>query len=197
VAEWAGAPVQDIQDLNPELRRWTTPIRATEYELKVPMGAATLINTRLTEQGLDGLAPLSHYSVKKGETLAAIAKKLRVSRSDLAEANYISAKARLNTGQQLIIPRAPTLLAARTEPAASRPSDAPLASKTPEAPAAEGPPVRTTTTHRVARGETLLSIAKRYGTTVALIKELNSLSGNVIRVGQRLLIESLSTLATN
>ncbi len=40
VAEWAGAPVQDIQDLNPELRRWTTPIRATEYELKVPMGSA-------------------------------------------------------------------------------------------------------------------------------------------------------------
>jgi membrane-bound lytic murein transglycosylase D len=197
VAEWAGAPVQDIQDLNPELRRWTTPIRATEYELKVPMGAGTLINTRLTEQGLDDLAPLSHYTVKKGETLAAIAKKLRVSRSDLSEANYISAKARLQTGQQLIIPRAPALLVARTEPAVSRPSDVTLASKAPEAPAAEEPPVRTTTTHRVARGETLLSIAKRYGTTVALIKELNSLRDNVIRVGQRLVIEPLSTLATN
>ena len=117
VAEWAGAPVQDIQDLNPELRRWTTPIRATEYELKVPMGAAALINTRLTEQGIDDLAPLSHYTVKKDETLLSIAKKLGVSRSDLAEANYLSTKSRLQTGQQLIIPRAPTLLAARTETA--------------------------------------------------------------------------------
>jgi membrane-bound lytic murein transglycosylase D len=197
VAEWAGAPVQELQDLNPELRRWTTPIRATEYELKVPMGAATLINTRLTEQGLDDLAPLSHYTVRKGETLAAVAKKLSVSRSDLAEANYLSSKARLQTGQQLIIPRAPTLLAARTEPTPSPASDATVASRTIEAPAAEQAPVRTTTTHRVARGETLVSIAKRYGTTVALIKELNNLSGNVIRVGQRLVIERLSTLATN
>jgi D-gamma-glutamyl-meso-diaminopimelic acid endopeptidase CwlS len=49
----------------------------------------------------------------------------------------------------------------------------------------------------VTRGETLFSIAKRYGTTVALIKELNSLSGNVIRTGQRLVIEPLGTLATN
>ena len=27
VAEWAGVAVDDIQQLNPELRRWTTPIR--------------------------------------------------------------------------------------------------------------------------------------------------------------------------
>ncbi len=36
IAEWLGTPVQVIQDLNPELRRWTTPVRATDYELKVP-----------------------------------------------------------------------------------------------------------------------------------------------------------------
>jgi membrane-bound lytic murein transglycosylase D len=198
VAEWAGAPVQDLQDLNPELRRWTTPIRASEYELKVPMGAATVINTRLTEQGFDDLAPLSHYTVRKGETLAAIAKKLRVSRTDLAEANYLSSKARLNTGQQLIVPRAPTLLTARTEPTVPQAVEAAVASRTPEvASATEETQTRSTTTHRVARGETLFSIAKRYGTTVALIKELNSLRGNVIRVGQRLRIEHLSTLATN
>jgi membrane-bound lytic murein transglycosylase D len=211
IAEWANAPVQDIQDLNPELRRWTTPVRASEYELKVPMGTASLINTRLTEPGIDDLAPLSHYTVKKGETLLSISKKLRVSRSDLTEANYLSSKSRLQTGQQLIIPRAPTLLAARTETPSSQTPDAVLAD-TPVAarPTADEPatnavatrrpaqaPTKSTTTHRVARGETLFSIAKRYGTTVALIKELNSLRSNVIRVGQRLVIESLSTLATN
>jgi membrane-bound lytic murein transglycosylase D len=205
VAEWAGAPVQDIQDLNPELRRWTTPIRASEYELKVPMGSAALINARMAEQGLD-LAPLSHHTVKKGETLASIAKKLRVSRSDLAEANYLSSKSRLQTGQRLIIPRAPALLAAselgtrnaeRTEKTtAPEAADVVLATSAQPARADEAP-TRTKTTHRVARGETLFSIAKRYGTTVALIKELNSLRSNVIRVGQRLVIERLSTLATN
>src|SRR5262245_45301078 len=194
VAEWAGAPVQDIQDLNPELRRWTTPIRATDYELKVPMGAASVINTRLTEQGNEDLAPLSHYTVKKGETLLSISNKLRVSRSDLAEANYLSSKSPLRTGQQLVIPRAPTLLAARAETA----SEVVLASSPSRQPAADDEtPTKSTTTHRVARGETLASIAKRYGTTVALIKEMNNLSSDVIRIGQRLIIERLSTLATN
>jgi membrane-bound lytic murein transglycosylase D len=196
VAEWAGAPVQDLQNLNPELRRWTTPIRANEYELKVPMGSAASINARMTEQGFDDLAPLSHYSVKKGETLAAIAKKLRVSRSDLAEANYLSSKSGLQTGQRLIIPRAPTLLSARTETSTPQSADDVVARATTAAPVDETP-TKSKTTHRVTRGETLFSIAKRYGTTVALIKELNSLSDNVIRVGQRLLVERLSTLATN
>ena len=195
VAEWAGASVQDIQDLNPELRRWTTPIRATEYELKVPMGAAEAINTRLTEQGGDDLAPLSHYTVKKNETLPSIAKKLGVSRSDLAEANYLSAKSKLETGQQLVIPRAPTLLATRTETGGQAPDAVPAtATRQVET---DDPPARTTTTHRVARGETLSLIAKLYGTTVAQIKELNNLRNNVIHVGQRLLVERLSTLATN
>jgi membrane-bound lytic murein transglycosylase D len=195
VAEWAGASVQDIQDLNPELRRWTTPIRATEYELKVPMGAAEAINTRLTEQGGDDLAPLSHYTVKKNETLPSIAKKLGVSRSDLAEANYLSAKSKLETGQQLVIPRAPTLLATRTETGGQAPDAVPAtATRQVET---DDPPARTTTTHRVARGETLSLIAKRYGTTVAHIIELNSLPNSVIHVGQRLIVERLSTLATN
>jgi membrane-bound lytic murein transglycosylase D len=208
VAEWAGSPVQDLQDLNPELRRWTTPVRATEYELKVPMGSAAVINTRLTEQGLDDLAPLSHYSVKKGETLASIAKKLRVSRSDLAEANYLSTKSRLKTGQRLIIPRAPALLAAArtTEPSPAPQPDVVLAARSDASPAEVAPArarteaptrVRTKTTHRVARGETLFSIAKRYGTTVAVLKELNNLRGTMIKVGQRLVVERLSTLATN
>jgi membrane-bound lytic murein transglycosylase D len=172
------------------------------------MGSAAVINTRLTEQGLDDLAPLSHYGVKKGETLASIAKKLRVSRSDLAEANYLSTKSRLQTGQRLIIPRAPALLAAArtTDPSPAPQPDAVRAARTDASPVEVAPApvrteaptrVRTKSTHRVARGETLFSIAKRYGTTVAVLKELNNLRGNVIKVGQRLVIERLSTLATN
>src|SRR3954470_10983520 len=36
VAEWADTTIDDIQTLNPELRRWTTPIRDDAYALKVP-----------------------------------------------------------------------------------------------------------------------------------------------------------------
>ncbi len=110
IAEWIDVPVQAIQDLNPELRRWTTPLRATDYSLRVPEGSADAVRSRLAETQLDELAPLNRHTVRKGETLLSIAKKLGVSRSDLAEANYLSAKERLNAGQQLIIPRPPALL---------------------------------------------------------------------------------------
>ncbi|RIH90199.1 Endolytic peptidoglycan transglycosylase RlpA [Calidithermus terrae] len=38
--------------------------------------------------------------------------------------------------------------------------------------------------YRVQKGDTLYSIARRYGTTVEALKALNGLSGDVIRVGQ-------------
>ncbi len=63
-------PVQTIQELNPELRRWTTPVRATDYELKVPMGTADVVRERIAQADPTELAPLNRHTVKKGETLA-------------------------------------------------------------------------------------------------------------------------------
>ena len=112
----------------------------------------------------DDLASFNRYTVKKGETISTIAKKLKVSRTDLAEANYLTTKARLDAGQQLIIPRAPTtILAARTAtpaPVQSRArSDAVVASNV-RPPAVEcvgGERASRVVTHRVkTRGDTLL-----------------------------------------
>ena len=199
VAEWAGTPVQLIQELNPELRRWTTPVRATDYQLKVPAGTADVVLARLTEAGPSELAPLNRHTVKKGETLLSIARKLKVSRADLAEANYMSATARLTPGQQLLIPREPTLLlAARTDNPApvteSRSVDAVVASNavTPKVQNQEAK-----LTHRVKRGETLNSIARLYRTTVSSLKQWNRLRGNAIQVGQRLTVFRERTVATN
>jgi membrane-bound lytic murein transglycosylase D len=47
-------------------------------------------------------------------------------------------------------------------------------------------PVYTYSTHRVRSGETLASIAKRYGTSAAALRSANGLSGDRLRVGQRL-----------
>ena len=38
VAEWTDTTIDEIQALNPELRRWTTPVRDDAYALKVPVG---------------------------------------------------------------------------------------------------------------------------------------------------------------
>ena len=73
----------------------------------------------LAQTNAADLAPLRWHTVKKGETLLAIARKLKVSRTDLAEANYLSIRSKVKVGQQLIIPREPQLLlAARSEPPA-------------------------------------------------------------------------------
>jgi membrane-bound lytic murein transglycosylase D len=201
VAEWAGTPVQTIQDMNPELRRWTTPLGATDYELKVPEGTAEVINARMIEVSPDELAPLNRHTVKNGETLLSISKKLKVSRTDLAEANYLSPKASLKTGQRLIIPRAPTLLLATNTdtapPVAQTASLAPVAPVTTDAVPASAPvspaPMRVESApekviHRVRRGDTLFSIAKRYDTTVEELKGWNRLRSNAIQIGQRLTI---------
>ena len=116
VAEWTETPITDIQALNPELRRWTTPVRSASYEVKVPIGTGDRLRERLAAASPGELAPLNWYRVKKGESIATIARKLSVSRTDLAEANALTLKSRVRAGQELIIPRAPaTLLNARVD----------------------------------------------------------------------------------
>jgi membrane-bound lytic murein transglycosylase D len=196
VAEWAGTSVQTIQDLNPELRRWTTPVRSKDYELKVPEGAAELVRGRLAESDSEAAA-LNWHTVRKGETLLTIARKLKVNRADLAEANYLSVKSPVTAGQQLIIPRAPTLLlATRTETPAplveTQKVDAVVTARATVPNAVEtgntAAVAKSKLVYRVKRGDTLASIARVFKTTVASLKKWNSLRGNVIREGERLTI---------
>jgi membrane-bound lytic murein transglycosylase D len=191
VAEWTGCSIDEIQDLNPELRRWTTPVRYPDYELKVPKGTAALVQSRLGELGPGDLAAFQWHVVKKGETLTTIANKLRVKRADLAEANYLSVRSTVRPGAKLIVPRAPTtILAARTD----RP--VPLAESRPLAPADEvlatapevSPPDGERLTYRVKPGDTLTSIAQLFRTTVASLKLWNRISGSTIKAGDRLTI---------
>ena len=178
-------------------------------EVAALLGTAEVINARMAEVSAEELAPLNLHTVKKGETLLSISKKLKVSRADLAEANYLSTKATLKAGQQLIIPRAPTLLlAANTEPAAAVEVSAVSASgpSAPDAVPAAAPPSAAAmridsapqkVIHRVRRGDTLYSIAKRYDTTVAELKAWNRLRSNSIQIGQRLTILRDGGPATN
>jgi membrane-bound lytic murein transglycosylase D len=201
VAEWAGTSVQAIQDLNPELRRWTTPVRAKNYELKVPEGTGDAVRAALVEAGPDA-ATLNWHTVRKGETLLTIARKLQVNRQDLADANYLSLKSRVTAGQQLIIPRAPTLLlAARTDNPAplveTRKTDPVVtASATVPNQRASQAAAQAKLVYRVKRGDTLASIARGFQTTVASLRKWNGLrASSRITVGQRLTILTTRTNA--
>ena len=191
IAEWTATSVDDIQALNPELRRWTTPVRTKDYELKVPAGTSGIVRDWLAQSNAADLAPLRWHTVKRGETLLSIARKLKVSRADLAEANYLSIRSGVKAGQQLIIPREPQLLlAARAEPPAppveTRRADAVVAAAG-VAPRAEKTE-QARLYHRVRRGDTLYGIARLYNTTVAALKTWNRLRTSAIHPGQRLMI---------
>jgi membrane-bound lytic murein transglycosylase D len=196
VAEWAGTTIDDVQALNPELRRWTTPVRDESYTLKVPVGTAEAVNQRLVELAVNDLASLNWYTVKKGETVTSIAKKLKVGRTDLAEANYLKTTSKLTAGHQLLVPREPTvLMAAQTD----RPIPAPEprtatgdAVVRAVADASSEPERGTKIIYQVKKGDTLSSIARVFRTTVSSLKTWNSIPGSHIRAGERLTIYSSS-----
>ena len=195
VAEWTKAPIDEIEALNPELRRWTTPVPSPNYEIKVPVGTGDAFRARLASAPPDSLNTFQWHSVKRGESLQSIARKLKVRQADLAEANSLSLRSRVVPGQRLIIPREPTtLLAARPENPAPEPV---LAESRPAVAvaAAVGAPPRVEraepqrVVYRVKRGDTLSSIARLYNTTVTSLKSWNrSIRGNRINVGDRLTI---------
>jgi membrane-bound lytic murein transglycosylase D len=193
VAEWTDTSVDEIQALNPELRRWTTPVKATDYELKVPVGKAEVVAARLADAPPVDLASLKYYTVKRGDTLPLIARKLRVSKADLAEANYLKPTAQINAGQKLMVPNeAAVLMAARTD----RPVPATEARRT----VAEAGQLadatnsnRVKTSYQVKRGDTLASIARLYKTTVASLKTWNPrLDSTQLEAGQRLTVYRLA-----
>jgi membrane-bound lytic murein transglycosylase D len=188
VAEWTGTTIDEIQALNPQLRRWTTPVKYPTFELKVPPGTGERFQAQLADAAPSDMTALKWYTVRSGESLAGIARKLKVSRLDLAEANSLSVRSKVRSGQELIIPRAPaTLLASRTDRSAPAEVAARPLTGTATIPAA---PARTQTAivYRVKRGDTLSSIAELFDTTVARIKSMNKLRGNVIAAGARLKI---------
>ena len=189
IAEWAGTTVDEIQSLNPELRRWTTPVRYPDYEIKVPVGTAGQLNARLADASPADFTALKWYTAKKGETLLTVARRFGVSRADVAEANNLSVKSRLRPGQELMIPRAPsTILAARTERTAPSAVASRAIAEPAESPSPDEPRHLSQVTYRVKKGDTLSSIAELFDTTVAKIKSWNRLSSNTIAAGVRLKI---------
>jgi membrane-bound lytic murein transglycosylase D len=185
-AEWAGTTIEVIRGLNPELRRLTTPLGP--HQLRVPVGAKELLETKLAAADPSQFVTFQRHSVKSGETLATIARKYKVSRTDLAEANLIKATARVRPGEQLMVPRMPSTSIASTRPLGSSSTAPAPPVSAPRASAPRSTAASPSTTYRVKAGDTLSEIARRFDVTVAELKRWNKLTSNALGIGDRLVI---------
>jgi murein DD-endopeptidase MepM/ murein hydrolase activator NlpD len=121
-----------------------------------------------------GSAASSTYTLKRGDTLSRVASKFKVPLAALTAANAeaIPNPNKVREGQQVTVPDPKAAQVAAAKPIATGASSTDDGSKL----------------YKVAPGDTLSGIAKRFGTTVADIVERNGLKGTnaIIREGREL-----------
>jgi membrane-bound lytic murein transglycosylase D len=181
ISECASASLDDVRQLNPELRRLATPAGRT-YALRVPPGTRETVLDCVRGLPPERRVRFRTHVVARGESLSAIARRYGSRTRDIAEANGLSLSRRLKPGTDLIIPidpraRVRTASAARRTPTRSRAASSDLPT--------EGT-VRIR--YRIKPGDTLTAIASQYGTTVQELKSWNGLRGSWIAAGDVLTI---------
>jgi LysM repeat protein len=122
-------------------------------------------------------APASTYTVVKGDTLSAIARRNNISLTDLRQWNNLSGDLIL-PGQQLKVANGTsTQTATATQPqAVAAPSS--------------------TSDYVIVSGDTLSKIAKQFGTSVTTLQQLNGLSSDRIYAGQSLKVSGTAPAPT-
>jgi membrane-bound lytic murein transglycosylase D len=116
-------------------------------------------------------ASVSYHKVKKGETLAGIARHYGVSQSDLASWNGIDRSTRVRSGQKLKIQ------GGDAEPAVAAKSSSKKNDVASNEPKSRRSVTTTSTryeTHKVRKGESLSAIADRYGVSMSDLRTWNS-----------------------
>jgi membrane-bound lytic murein transglycosylase D len=178
VAECAGTAVDQIQMLNPELRRLATPA-GRSWNVKVPTGSASTATECMANLPAEKRVTFRTHVVARGQTLARIAKAYGSSPAAIADANGLKAGRPLAKGAELIIPidprsaparrpASPAVRTAQAEPSTLKQADAQRI------------------TYKVRPGDTLATIATRYRTTVQKLRAWNGLRGTRLAAGDTL-----------
>ena len=158
VSDLVGAPVDELEALNPSLLRMVTP-PDTPFDLHLPAGTATVFEDKI------GSIPEGHrnswryHRVTADDTLAGVARTYHVSEAELADVNQLSEGESLTGMEALVVPVPPS-----AEPSGRM------------------------VMYTVRRGDTLVSIADRFGLSLDQLRRWNHLPGGEKRVaaGRRL-----------
>jgi membrane-bound lytic murein transglycosylase D len=167
ISKATGIDLSELRVLNPELRYQILPTE--NYTLRVPIGSQEAVTANLETIPIARLPQRSYiwHRVRRGESLSTIARRYRTSVSKIKRANNLRGSM-IRAGKKLKIPqRGYVASRKRVIKQGSVPSSG---------------------VHYVHKGDSLWIIAKRYGTTVKKIRELNGLSTSYLHIGQPLKI---------
>src|SRR5207245_1924863 len=106
-AESLDVRLSEIQDLNPHVRRLTTPRKDPEFTLYLPEGTKETLLQELAASPEDMRVTWRMHRVDEGETLSVIAKKYRTTPSVIAQVNNLKESRNIQVGEKLIIPVTP------------------------------------------------------------------------------------------
>jgi membrane-bound lytic murein transglycosylase D len=176
VAKVLDVSVDALKKLNPALKTSYTPPDDPNFELNVPAGAGADLAEKLAALPTSDLRAdpefNGRYQVKTGDTLSSIALRYGVSVEDLQTANGISSPKSLRAGSMLSVPAARQAVHSTAQP------------------------VEYKGRCQVMEGDTLTTIARRNGVSVAALQEANNIeSGALLRAGAWLKVPASSSAA--
>jgi membrane-bound lytic murein transglycosylase D len=175
-AKCANTSLTVMKDLNPELRRWVTPLDRDQWTLKLPEGSRNKFCAALESLPPENRVRFVTYTVRRGDTLSQIASRYRTSVKALADTNHIGRRYLIKPGQVLTVP----------VPEGTVPTRASSRNRMAELAASNGGSV-----HVVRPGDTLSEIADAYGISLGNLRRWNGLGRrSLIHPGQKLVVET-------
>jgi len=204
LAKCALTTVDTLQELNPELLRWCTPPGVTGYRFRVPYGRRDTFLVNYSRIPADQKKDWAIHTVKRGETIASVARKYGLATSLLNDLNNIHSNKRLRVGTVLAIPiprdvadskvpynyspevRGMNFGAVKSYAAKEQVSTTKLRHAKREV---EQPKGKKKLVYHVKRGDTIGHIAEWYKVRASDIRNWNDIAyGRYIHVGQALAI---------
>ena len=185
-AKLAEISYEEFSSLNPEYNRPVITASGKVHEILLPVGTAETFKSNL--EGYDKpLVSWQTYHAKRGERMDSIARKFGISLAQLRDINDLPTRKKIAMSRQILVPNAKAsadtgnLVAVATDM-----TDTPAAS---EAGAGEA---GGSNLHRVAKGDSLAMIAKRYGTTSRALMQRNHLKSSKLKIGMTLVVAPAS-----
>ena len=181
IAKASEASLEEIKELNPDLKRNMTPPGEKNYAIHIPFGKEELFHKNFNAIPKEERLKTEKYRVRKGENIITISRKFGMPVDTLCELNSFSKNKALKEGDNILI--ASFLISPKKKiEYASLEKDNSLKKNRDE---------ESELIYRVKKGDTLWDISKRFNISVEQIKKWNGLGHrNIIKSGEKLILNS-------